>query len=1055
MNPLTPINSEPQSAEPAELPEPLDPQALKTAFDEITRRNLVIITFFLSFLYLIFTVSHWLLLPQNIRLPLTAAAGLTVPCMLGIRWWLQSATFPQKFANAISLLVAGLILFNSLLHLYLTDDAYQTTNLMLLLCAAGFTTLSAKWLAICLVSTFIGWGWIVSRSQTGEWLHFGVALGVAALIAIIVHLNRIRIFTRLELLHLSEKQRLSQLQQSLLLHELARQEAIASRQALEKSIQSARTAEERFHSFTRLEGIAIHDDGEMLDANSTLAEMFGYEPLEILRLNVTDLFTPTTATAFRNHPQAEKGWSFQGIGRKKNGQTFPIELFSRPTKYRGIQASVLSVRDVTMQQKATRALHDSEKRYRHLFDCSPLPTWVFDLETLQFLAVNEAAVRNYGYSHEEFRQMRATDIRPLEEVRRFSEVVRLYAEGPKDSGVWKHRRKDGSIIDVTITSHELVFNDRPARLVIATDITSRLRAENSLRQYADRLKILRQMDQAILAAQSPQEIASAVLPSLQQLVPCERASVTSVNIRQMNVEIQAMISSVPTSLNPGLQLLLLPETLRLLEAGEVSYIRDTTDTKDQSLQVQLLNEEGHRSFLSVPILFQDRLLASINLSSVRPSAFTSAHIEIVRDVADTLALAIQSAQLYEAERKARDAAEKADRLKDEFLATVSHELRTPLNAIIGWNHLLRHGKPGFDLLERAHATIERNAKAQAHLINDLLDVSRITSGKLRLNVRLLEMKPMIEAVIESLRPAATARSIRVQTAFHPEPAVISGDSDRLQQVFWNLLSNSIKFTPEGGLVTIRLEKDDSQLRVAVTDTGKGIPAEFLPHVFDRFRQADSSSTRAYGGLGLGLAIVRHLTELHGGTVRAESPGENLGATFTISLPLAELHVSERGLRIESAIKISEPVGTTVRTLSGIRLLIVEDEADTREMLATLLNNLGAETRSADNAQRALEIIRNWQPDALVSDIGLPGLDGYWLIDELRQMEKQTGNHLPAIALTAYARKEDHHRALRHGYQMHLPKPFEPEALAEAIVRLLGRSRKTTPSAHSETARLSE
>jgi PAS domain S-box-containing protein len=398
-------------------------------------------------------------------------------------------------------------------------------------------------------------------------------------------------------------------------------------------------------------------------------------------------------------------------------------------------------------------------------------------------------------------------------------------------------------------------------------------------------------------------------------------------------------------------------------------------------------------------------------------------------------------QLLQRERAARAEAEESSRLKDEFLATVSHELRTPLTAVLGWTHLLRAGR--LDAKAAAHAldTVERNAHAQQQLIEDLLDVSRVITGKLRLDVRSVAPASFIEAAIEAVLPAAEAKGIVVERSLSPDVAEISGDPARLQQVVWNLLSNAIKFTPKGGRVRVRLEGAGSHAEISVSDTGDGIGREFLPYVFDRFRQADQTTARRYGGLGLGLSIVRHLVELHGGTVRAESPGQGEGATFTVRLPLVPARKAGdgdgAGLPPPPAVNVRRTVECPDK-LDGLRVLVVDDEADTLELIKVLLAQCGAEVSTASSSAEALGLFAQSAPDVLISDIGMPGEDGYELIRKVRELPPERGGRTPAVALTAYARAADRLRVLRSGYQMHVAKPVELAELVAVVANVVGR-----------------
>jgi PAS domain S-box-containing protein len=454
--------------------------------------------------------------------------------------------------------------------------------------------------------------------------------------------------------------------------------------------------------------------------------------------------------------------------------------------------------------------------------------------------------------------------------------------------------------------------------------------------------------------------------------------------------------------------------------------------------------EGMVAFAGYPLIVEERLIGVVAMFARRP--LLEARLQAMSSVANAIALGIerkwveeQRTQLLASEQEARREAESANRLKDEFLATVSHELRTPLTAIMGWAHLLRLGQIDQSNTGSALETIERNARSQAQLIDDLLDVSRIITGKLRLDVRRIDPTSFMESAIEALHPAAEAKDIRIQKVMDTGIVSVAGDPARLQQVVWNLLSNAIKFTPKGGRVQVRLERVNSHIEIVVSDTGVGIKPEFLPHVFDRFRQADQATTRQHGGLGLGLAIVRHLVELHGGTIQAESAGEGEGSTFTVKLPVVPVYQKENfNERVHPAARDTLPSFGYPEKLDGLKVLIVDDEGDTRELLSVGLKQCGAEVSTVGSAREALEAIEKGGPEILISDIGMPDEDGYELIRKVRALSGEKGGRIPAIALTAYARTEDRLRALRAGYQMHVTKPVELAELVAVIASLVQR-----------------
>jgi signal transduction histidine kinase/ActR/RegA family two-component response regulator len=422
---------------------------------------------------------------------------------------------------------------------------------------------------------------------------------------------------------------------------------------------------------------------------------------------------------------------------------------------------------------------------------------------------------------------------------------------------------------------------------------------------------------------------------------------------------------------------------------------------------------------------------SVILPGDPPRAFV-----IVKDITERKrAQERLQAALLESRESAVKLAE-ANRVKDDFLATLSHELRTPMNAVVGWAHMLASGKLDRATAERGIQAIVRNAQAQMQLISDILDVSRIVSGRVRLNVVPVDLAAVIHEAVDAVRPAAEAKSIALGTAITVDAAVISGDADRLQQVLWNLLSNAVKFTPAGGRVDVSLQVTGSQFVVAVSDNGIGIAPSFLPHVFDRFTQQDASPARRHGGLGLGLSIVRHLVELHGGTAEAASEGEGTGTTFTIKLPVRAVREGAEDQAPPPAPPADAPAAPDiVRPLAGLRVLVVDDEQDARDLLWTVLAGAGAAVVTRASAAEGLEQLRRESFDVLVADIGMPGEDGYQFVGKVRVLGQSGGPAIPAIALTAYDRPGDADRALASGFQMHLGKPVVPDVLVSTVARL--------------------
>jgi len=475
---------------------------------------------------------------------------------------------------------------------------------------------------------------------------------------------------------------------------------------------------------------------------------------------------------------------------------------------------------------------------------------------------------------------------------------------------------------------------------------------------------------------------------------------------------------------------------KVLQTGEPELVTDATAnsfllTMQQDAETKrLMRQMEIQSYIIVPLVARDayggmplRKLGTITLITTQENRrYSTANLNMAQALALRAATAIDNARLYQ---QAID----ANRIKDEFLAVLSHEIRTPLNPILGWAKLLRTNKLNPEKTALALETIERNAKLQTKLIEDLLDISRILRGKLSLNVCPVDLATIIRAAMETVRLSAEAKLIQIHSALDPAVGQVFGDPGRLQQIVWNLLSNAIKFTPEGGQVEIYLEQIDSQVQITVKDTGKGINRDFLPYVFETFRQADSATTRKFGGLGLGLAIVRYLVEMHGGTVLAESLGEGHGATFIVKLPMILSDTVDIS-------KESNVLATNTPGFDGLKILVVDDEPDSLELVSFVLQQSGATVTAVSSATEILEILPQWKPDLLVSDIGMPGMDGYMLLRQIRLMSPEQGGKILAIALTAYAGEGNEQRAMAAGFQAHISKPIDPAQLIETIANLV-------------------
>jgi signal transduction histidine kinase/ActR/RegA family two-component response regulator len=496
-----------------------------------------------------------------------------------------------------------------------------------------------------------------------------------------------------------------------------------------------------------------------------------------------------------------------------------------------------------------------------------------------------------------------------------------------------------------------------------------------------------------------------------------------------------------------------PSFALTFRGGGVLRIADVTKDPRYSQMGQHHGVPGHlpvRSYLAIPVTARSgEVIGGLFFGHGESNVFTERSERLVVGIAAQAANAIDNARLYaaaksaaeersrllEAERQARSEVERVSLIKDEFLATLSHELRTPLNAVLGWSEYLLSRTAEDTDTRRALETIVRNARGQAQLIEDLLDMNLIVSGKIRLDVQRVDLAPIVEAALESVRPSANAKAIVLRSTIDPNTGEVVGDPNRLQQVLWNILSNAVKFTPKGGKIDILVQRVNSHVEIVIHDTGIGIGPEFLPCLFERFRQADSSTTRRYGGLGLGLSIVKQLVELHGGGVRAESKGEGSGATFVVALPLRPIvesngtpsqHPRSQSLLPQRAARVS---------LSGIRVLLVDDEPDARDLLRSVLTAVGAEVLTAASADEGFLCAKVEHPDVIVSDIGMPERDGYEFIRDVRRLSSAEGGKTPAIALTAFARSEDRTRAMLAGYQVHVSKPIEPVELIATIKSL--------------------
>ena len=702
------------------------------------------------------------------------------------------------------------------------------------------------------------------------------------------------------------------------------------------------------------------------------------------------------------------------------------------------------------RRRAAEALAESEARFQSLVELSPDAIVVHSAGRVVFINTPGAKLlRASGV--EEIVGRPVLDLVHPDYHGAVTERLRRLAGGEVVPAMeMKFLRLDGTEICGELTSVPFTYRGRPAVQAVVRDVTERKRAEQALREANERAiteyeHLLARVTGLAHTFGTARDLAAVFRALKDFAIASVPGSGIFISLYDPASQTRSPVyawsegEEVDVSSLPAMPMSNSPHS-RAVSTGEV-VVTDDFQTAMAGKPVAHVGLERDarlpQSSLVVPMSVMGRTVGAVEVQSTEPAAYRQEHAAAMLMAASLAAVSIENVQLLERERAARAAAEESNRLKDEFLATISHELRTPLTPIIGWAAMLRSGLLGESERERALEVIERSAHAQDRIVNDLLDASRIITGKLRLRLTLFDPRPVVEAAIETVRPTAEAKGIRIEAAL-AGAGVMTGDPERLQQVVWNLLSNAIKFTPGGGSIEVRLGGDDSYMEIGVSDTGVGIKPDFLPFVFDRFRQADSSSTRAYGGLGIGLSIVRQLVELHGGTVQAESLGEGRGSTFRVRLPRAAAQEAPPGeSQLHAPTQVGAPPGDAP-SLNGLRVVVIDDEAETLEMLTAILWRSGAEVRGATSAAEALGVLTQWRPDVLVSDIGMPGEDGYEMIRQLRALPEERGGHVPAVALTAYARTEDRVRALSSGYQIHVPKPVEPSELITVVASLAGR-----------------
>ena len=741
--------------------------------------------------------------------------------------------------------------------------------------------------------------------------------------------------------------------------------------------------------------------GKLIEVNDTFVNATGYSREEAIGKTTLELGlwkNPRERKAeMQTVRQAGQISNVEYVFQTKTGGEIIGLLSAELIEIGGEPFALTVIQDITERKTAEQTIRESEERYRILAETAS--DAIIRIDATSTIEYTNTAVENvFGYAAEELVGQPLTMLMPEELRERHLAGFAHYLKTGEKNLNWLSievpaQHKDGHHFPLEISFGEYHQGSRRFFIGIARDITERKHSEDKLRESEEQLR--------------------ALADSIPQLAWMAEADGF---IFWYNRRWYEYTATTPEEMEGwGWQTVhdeeMLPKVLKRWQTS----IR-TGEPFEMEFPLRRGADKIFRWFLTRVVPIHDS-----NGKIVRWFG-TNTDVEELR--------------------QSRLQAEQANRLKDEFLATLSHELRTPLNAILGWSKMLQTNNLGEDGAKKAVATIERNARSQNQLIEDLLDVSRIITGKLRLDIRAVDLPNVITAAIDAVRPAAEAKNIHLQILLDPRAGPISGDPDRLQQIIWNLLSNAVKFTPKNGRIQIRLERINSHIEIVVSDTGKGIEPEFLPNVFDRFSQSDGSMTRRHGGLGLGLAIVRQLVELHGGTVSVESDGSDHGTTFTVSLPLLPVRrdsISDVP-RIHPKAEESGAGLDCPPELTGLRVLLVDDEADSRDLVNLVLEECGAEVVTAESASEALEAVKGEKFQIIISDIGMPDEDGFSLIRKIRRLTDEQGGNTPAIALTAYARAEDRVRALRSGFQIHIAKPVEPAELIAVVANLAGRMR---------------
>ncbi len=879
---------------------------------------------------------------------------------------------------------------------------------------------------------------------------------------------------------------------------------ISERKQAEKAIQES---EERLRSFVKanIVGIIFGDvNGSITEANDEFLRIVGYTQADIHtgRLRWTDITPPeyqyldelaiAEATAKGTCTPYEKECI------RKDGSIVPV-VVGYSLLGESQQKSVAFILDISDLKQAKKALSQSQEQFQAFMDNIPAAAWITNADgrvlylSPTYLSIFHVATKAINKN--------IFDLYPAEIAQPFLNNIRIVAQTNQVvETIESAPRTDGTLGEFLVYKFPIA-DASGQRLVggVAVDITERERilrerqlAELALQERSERLKLLSETTSDLLSTERPLDLMNNLFSKLSAQMDLHFYFHYLIETHENKQKLRLVAwNGITDEVFQAIEYLEFNQEMCGLVAQQRHQIVVNDVQHSTHPNVHILQTLEITAYAGQPLIAQGKLLGVLSFASRTRTHFTSGEIALLQATSDQVAVALERAELMTSLQQQKEQLVQANRIKDEFLAVLSHELRTPLNPILGWSKLLQTKKYDEATTTRALQTIERNAKLQTQLIEDLLDVSRILQGKLSLNIAPVNLETAIASAIETVRLAAQAKSINLRftildfTAegyanaytqsndfelenshrnlesidFNNQPDnlksqiqvtlpahqrcnpkfLITGDSGRLQQVIWNLLSNAIKFTPPGGQVEISLQSLGFQAQLRVSDTGKGISPDFLPFVFDYFRQADGATTRKFGGLGLGLAIVRHIVELHGGTVQAESLGEEQGATFTVMLPMINIHQDSHQV---------DKQPDNLPDLNGVKVLLVDDERDTRELIAFILEQSGAVVNPVASAVEALRIMPQFQPNLLLSDIGMPEVDGYMLMRQIRAMSPEMGGTIPAIALTAYAAEADYQQAIAAGFGQHITKPVEPAKLLQAIANLICSCRNLQTNSRS-------